>query len=73
MSALPQSSFDVTTLPNAQRVTRHLFPNVSVVSDDGTLLRSETRASLQLPIELNGLDTYGLFFAATVLPRLANK
>jgi hypothetical protein len=42
-------SLDVSLLPNAQEVTRHLFPNVSITTDDGSTLRMETRASLALP------------------------
>ena len=42
-------SLDVSLLPNAQEVTRHLFPNVSITTDDGKTLRMETRASLALP------------------------
>jgi hypothetical protein len=62
-SFVPDAKFEVGMIPNAQEATQHLFPNVAVVSDDGTTLRSETRASLMLPIELSGLDTYALFFA----------
>jgi len=61
-SGLPDFKFAVGSLPNAQDATHHLFPNVSVVSDDGKTLRSETRASLALPLELNGLDAYALVF-----------
>jgi hypothetical protein len=60
-SFAPDSKFEVGTLPNAQEATRHLFPNVSVTSDDGKTLRLETRASLQLPFDLTGLDTYSIF------------
>ena len=60
-SFVPDSKFDVDSLPNAQEATRHLFPNVSVTSDDGKTLRLETRASLQLPFDLTGLDTYSIF------------
>jgi len=42
-------SLDVSLLPNAQEVTQHLFPNVSITTDDGATLRMETRASLALP------------------------
>jgi hypothetical protein len=45
----PQAHFDVSLIPNAHEATRHLFPNVTVVSDDGTKIRIETRASLMLP------------------------
>jgi hypothetical protein len=57
---LPDLRLDVGLLPNAQEATRHLFPNVSVVSDNGKTLRMETRASLALPFELAGLDAYSL-------------
>jgi hypothetical protein len=55
--------FDVGSLPNTQEVTRHLFPNLAVTTDDGTTLRHESRTSLALPLELSGLDTYVLLFA----------
>jgi hypothetical protein len=57
----PEVHFDVHALPNAQEVTRHLFPNVSVTTDDGHTLRTESRDSLALHFELAGLDTYVLF------------
>ena len=60
-SFTPDSKFEVGSLPNAQEATRHLFPNVSVTTDDGKTLRLETRASLQLPFDVTGLDAYGLF------------
>ena len=41
--------FDLDLIPNAQEATRHLFPNVTIGTDDGKRLRSETRASLSLP------------------------
>jgi hypothetical protein len=56
----PEFNLDVGTLPNAQEATRHLFPNISVTTDDGKCLRVETRASLALPIELTGIDTYAV-------------
>jgi hypothetical protein len=59
----PETNFDVSTIPNAQEVTRHLFPNVSVTSDDGKTLRQETRASLTLPLDVSGVDAYVIFFA----------
>jgi hypothetical protein len=59
----PEFNVDVGSLPNAQEATQHLFPNVTVTTDDGKVLRVETRASLALPIDLTGLDTYALAFA----------
>jgi hypothetical protein len=69
-SAVPDATFEVGAIPNAHEATQHLFPNVSVVSDDGTVLRSETRASLALPIDLSGLDAYAVFFAFGFAVRL---
>jgi hypothetical protein len=51
--------FDVGSLPNAHEATRHLFPNVAVTTDDGKVLRLDSRASLDLPIDV-GLDSYAL-------------
>jgi hypothetical protein len=61
-SLSPELNLDVGSLPNAQEVTRHLFPNVAVTTDDGTTLRHESRGSLTLPLELAGLDSYGFLF-----------
>ncbi len=55
---------DVGALPNAHEATRYLFPNVSVVTDTGTMIRAESRSSLELPFDLTGADTYGLLFLA---------
>lgn len=41
--------FDLELIPNAQEVTRHLFPNVTVGTDNGKRIRSESRGSLLLP------------------------
>jgi len=60
-SFTPDSKFEVGSLPNAQEATRRLFANVSATTDDGTTLRLETRASLSLPFDVTGLDTYGVF------------
>jgi hypothetical protein len=68
-SAIKEFPFDVGALPNANEVTRHLFPNVSVSSDDGQALRLETLASLDLPVNLSGLDAYAVVLGF-VLPRL---
>lgn len=45
----PGAQFDVSLIPNALEATRHLFPNITVTTDDGKKLRIETRASLMLP------------------------
>jgi len=45
----PQARFDVGLIPNAHEATRFLFPNVMMVTDDGTKIRIETRASIMLP------------------------
>ena len=38
--------FDTGLVPNALEATRLLFPSVTVTTDDGTKIRTETRASL---------------------------
>ncbi len=68
-SFAPDVNFDVSILPNAQEATRHLFPNVSVLTDDGKTLRSETRGSLALPFDLTGLDTYAIFAGLSAFGR----
>jgi hypothetical protein len=52
-----ESGFEVGLIPNANEATRHLFPNVEVVSLHGDTLRLETRASLALPLDLGNSDT----------------
>ncbi len=54
----PDLGFEVGSLPNTQEALRHLFPNVSVWTDDGKTVRLEDRGSLIMPIELTGIDTY---------------
>jgi hypothetical protein len=56
-SSLPGANFDVGLLPNGHEATRHLFPNVSVVTTDKDTLRLESRASLALPLDLGNTDT----------------
>ncbi len=70
-SFAPEVNFDVGSLPNAQEATRHLFPNVSVTTDDGKTLRNDSRGSLSLPFDLTGLDTYAFFAALSALGSFA--
>src|SRR5205814_706312 len=57
-SFLPETKLDVGSLPNAHEATKHLFPNVTVVNDDGKAVRFHTRASLALPFDVVGADAY---------------
>jgi hypothetical protein len=57
----PDSTFEVGSIPTTQEVTRHLFPNVSVFTDDGKTVRLETRDSLVLPFDFTGAELYGVF------------
>jgi hypothetical protein len=66
-SFLPEAKIDVGSLPNAHEATKHLFPNVSIVHDNGNTLRQETRASVALPFDAAGLDTYVIAIAAAGL------
>jgi hypothetical protein len=63
-SFLPEAKIDVGSLPNAHEATKHLFPNVSVIHDDGKTFRQETRASLALPFDAAGLDLYVIAIGA---------
>jgi hypothetical protein len=54
---------DVAAIPNAHEATKHLFPNVAVATDKNGVLRYESRSSLELPFDLTGIESYGLFFA----------
>ena len=45
----PGAQFDVNLIPNGLEATQHLFPNITVTTDDGKKVRIETRASLMLP------------------------
>jgi hypothetical protein len=65
----PEIGFEVGSLPNAQEATRHLFPNVSVTVDDGKMIRTESRASLMLPIDISGVDTYAIVLVFGSLAR----
>jgi hypothetical protein len=67
----PQLNFEVGSLPSTQEVTKHLFPNVSVTSDDGKTLRQDSRDSLALPLDITGLDTYSLFILFAAFGRIA--
>src|SRR5262249_42160949 len=70
-SLVPEAKFEVGRIPNAQEATHPLFPNVSVTSDDGKVLRQETQASLALPLDLVGADNLILFgFAVPILQRI---
>ncbi len=41
--------FDIDTIPHAQEATMHLFPNVTISTDDGKRIRTESRSSISLP------------------------
>jgi hypothetical protein len=62
-SSVKDIRFDVGSLPNAHEATRHLFPNVTVATDREGVIRFESRASLELPFDLSGVELYGVFFA----------
>jgi hypothetical protein len=62
-SFFPDTKFDVGLIPNSHEVCKHLFPNVTVVADEGKVVRIHTRASLGLPFDVAGLDAYVLAYA----------
>jgi hypothetical protein len=62
-SFFPETKFDPGLIPNGHEACKHLFPNVTVTSDDGKTTRIHTRASLALPFDVAGVDAYILGFA----------
>jgi len=58
----PDIQLDVGALPPSQVITKHLFPNVSVATDDGKTLKYHTRSSLALPADVTSLETQFLLF-----------
>jgi hypothetical protein len=53
-SAVPElQGFDVGLIPNGHEATRPLFPNVTVTTDDGTVLRVDSLESVSLPFPLD--------------------
>lgn len=69
-SFVPDVKFDVGLIPNSHEVSRHLFPNVTAVYATPGGFRQEARASLALPIDVTGLDSYAAFFALTFVARI---
>jgi hypothetical protein len=61
------SPFTPSAFPSVPEVNRHLFPNVSVLTDDGKTLRLETHASLAFPFDINGLTLFAFFSSAGLL------
>jgi hypothetical protein len=61
-SLVPESTFEVGSIPTAQEATHHLFPNLSVATVDEKGVRIESRASLPLPVDVVGVDSYALVF-----------
>jgi hypothetical protein len=56
----PGKKFDITLIPNAYEATKHLFPNITVTTTEGDLIRTESRASLMLPLDIGtGLTVLG--------------
>lgn len=41
--------FDTSVIPHAREAARHLFPNISVTTDDGRRIRIESRTSFSIP------------------------
>jgi hypothetical protein len=67
-------SFDVGRIPHAQVITEPLYPNVTLLTDDGQMLRLDTRASLAVPFfDLSGTDAYFTAIIGYQLLRLGTK
>ncbi len=68
----PSLNFEVGSLPATQEVTKYLFPNITVTTDDGKTIRQQSLDSVSLPLDVGGLDVYTLFIGlGLVIPRIA--
>ncbi len=47
---------DIGLIPNGHELSKHLFPNLTVIRDDGKTVRIEVNESLSLPLEVIGLE-----------------
>jgi hypothetical protein len=52
------NSFDVALVPNFQAITEPLFPDVTLLVAEGDTVRLESHASINLLLELAGLDSF---------------
>ncbi|MFO0825790.1 MAG: hypothetical protein U0792_22170 [Gemmataceae bacterium] len=57
---------DVGLIPNAHELSKHLFPNLTVIRDDGKSIRLEVNESLSVPGEVLGLEPM-IFFGFLAL------
>lgn len=55
-----EAAFDITKIPNAQAVTEHLFPDVTLLYDDGAAFRWENHYALDVPDWWSGLFFLGV-------------
>jgi hypothetical protein len=47
---------DIGLLPNAHELNKHLFPNLTVMRNDGKTIRIEVNESFSLPLEFIGIE-----------------
>ncbi|MCE9563610.1 MAG: hypothetical protein K8U57_16330 [Planctomycetes bacterium] len=47
---------DIGLIPNGHELSKHLFPNLTVIRDDGKTVRIEANESLSVPLEVLGLE-----------------
>lgn len=57
---------DIGLIPNAHELSKHLFPNLTVIRDDGKTIRLEVNESLSVPGEVLGLEPL-IFFGFLAL------
>jgi hypothetical protein len=57
-----ESDFDISLIPNAQVITEHVTPSVTVTVDDGQSLRVESYATLPLGSQMTGFQSYFMAF-----------
>lgn len=58
----PELDFDMGMLPTTADVTRHLFPNVAIASQEGDKWRIESRSSVGMPSMMTSAFLGGMLF-----------
>ncbi|HSQ56906.1 MAG TPA: hypothetical protein VLM40_14290, partial [Gemmata sp.] len=56
---------DLGLIPNGHELSKHLFPNLTVIRDDGKTVRLEVNESISIPLEIIGIEP--LVFGASFL------
>lgn len=57
-SADPSIKIDVSIVPSSRMINRKLFPDVSVTTQKGNVIRRESRSALPIPFDMTAIGSY---------------